>query len=158
MPAKVKPIPDGVSAATPYLIVNNAVEMIEFYKKVFGATETMRFQEPGGRIGHAELKISGATIMLSDEYPDMGFLSPKSLGGKRSPVSIHLYVENVDELYKKALAAGATSLREPEDQFYGDRNAQVRDPSGHCWDLAMRIEEVSPPELEKRFKALVNPS
>jgi PhnB protein len=158
MATKVKPIPEGVQTATPYLIVNHGVEIIEFYKKVFGATETMRFQEPGGRIGHAELKIGGATIMLSDEYPEMGFFSPLSLGGKRSPVSIHLYVENVDELYQKALAAGATSLREPEDQFYGDRNAQVRDPSGHCWDLAMRIEEVSPAELEKRFKAMVNPS
>ena len=88
----------------------------------------------------------------------MGFVSPKTLGGARSPVSIHVYVENVDEVYKKALAAGATSLRQPEDQFYGDRNAQVRDPSGHCWDLAMRIEDISPEEMEKRFKALVNPS
>ena len=158
MVSKVKPIPEGVQAVTPYLITSNAGEMIEFYKKVFGATETMRFQEPGGRIGHAELKISGATIMLSDEYPDMGFLSPKSLGGARSPVAIHIYVDNVDEVYKKALAAGAISLREPADQFYGDRNAQVRDPSGHSWDLAMRIEEVSPAELDKRFKAMVNPS
>ncbi len=158
MASKVKPIPEGVQAVTPYLITSNAAEMIEFYKKVFGATETMRFQEPGGRIGHAELKISGATIMLSDEYPDMGFLSPKALGGARSPVSIHIYVDNVDEVYKKALAAGATSLREPEDQFYGDRNAQVRDPSGHSWDLAMRIEELSPAEVDKRFKAMVNPS
>jgi len=158
MPAKVKPIPEGVPAATPYLITSNAVEMIEFYKKVFGAAETMRFQEPGGRIGHAELKIGGATIMLSDEYPDVGFLSPKSLGGARSPVSIHLYVENVDDVYKRALAAGATSLREPADQFYGERNAQVRDPSGHCWDISMRIEEVSPEEMQKRFNALGNPS
>ena len=158
MSAKVKPIPGDVSAVTPYLILSNAVEMIEFYKKTFGATEMMRFKQPDGRIGHAELRISGATIMMSDEFPDMGFLSPASLGGKRSPVSIHLYVENVDEVYKKALAAGATSLREPEDQFYGDRNAQVRDPSGHCWDLAMRIENVSAEEMEKRFKAMANPS
>jgi len=158
MPAKVKPIPDGVQVVTPYLIVSNAVEMIEFYKKVFGATEIMRFQEPSGRIGHAELKVSGATIMLADEYPEMDFLSPKSIGGKRSPVSIHIYVENVDDVYRRALAAGATSLREPEDQFYGDRNAQVRDPSGHSWDLAMRVEDVSPEELDKRFKAMTNPS
>lgn len=154
MAAKVNPIPSGVPAATPYLIVSKAVEMIEFYKKVFGATEIMRFNQPDGRIGHAELRINGATIMLSDEFPDMGFLSPASLGGKRSPVSIHLYVENVDETYQQALAAGATSLREPADQFYGDRNAQVRDPSGHCWDLAMRIEEVSAEELDKRFRKL----
>jgi len=154
MAAKVNPIPPGVSAVTPYLIVSNAVEMIEFYKKVLGATELMRFKQPDGRIGHAELKISGATIMLSDEFPDMGFLSPASLGGKRSPVSTHLYVENVDQIYKKALAAGATSLREPADQFYGDRNAQIRDPSGHSWDLAMRIEEVSAEEMENRFKKM----
>ena len=154
MAAKVNPIPPGVSAVTPYLIVSNAVEMIEFYKKVLGATELMRFKQPDGRIGHAELKIGGATIMLSDEFPDMGFLSPASLGGKRSPVSIHLYVENVDQIYKKALAAGATSLREPADQFYGDRNAQIRDPSGHSWDLAMRIEEVSAEEMENRFKKM----
>jgi PhnB protein len=158
MPAKVKPIPDGERAATPYLIVSNATAMLDFYKRVFAAAETMRFQQPDGRIGHAQITINGANVMLSDEFPDMGFLSPKSLGGARSPVSIQLYVENVDEVYKKALAAGATSLREPADQFYGDRNAQVRDPSGHCWDITMRIEEVSPAEMQKRFNALINPS
>jgi PhnB protein len=158
MPAKVKPIPERECAATPYLLVSNATGMIDFYKKVFGAVETMRLKQPDGRIGHAQLSINAATIMLADEFPEMGFLSPKSLGGARSPVSIHLYVENADDVYKKALAAGATSLREPEDQFYGERNAQVRDPSGHCWDIAMRIEEVSPEEMGKRFKAMVNPS
>jgi PhnB protein len=154
----VKSVPDGERAATPYLIVSNAAEMIDFYMKVFGAIESMRLKQPDGRIGHAQITINGASVMLSDEFPDMGFLSPKSLGGTRSPVSIHLYVENVDEVYKKALAAGATSLREPADQFYGDRNAQVRDPSGHCWDISMRIEEVSPEEMQKRFNALINPS
>ncbi len=158
MPAKVKPIPEGECATTPYLVASNAAEMLDFYKKVFGAVETMRLQQPDGRIGHAQITINGASIMLADEFTEMGFLSPKSLGGARSPVSIHLYVENVDEVYKKALAAGATSLREPVDQFYGDRNAQVRDPSGHCWDISMRIENISPEEMEKRFKALVNPS
>jgi PhnB protein len=158
MTAKVKPIPEGECAVTPYLSVSNATEMIQFYKEVFGAVETMRLTQPDGRIGHAQLTINGATIMLADEFPEMGFLSPKSLGGARSPVSIHLYVENADEVYKKALVAGATSLREPEDQFYGERNAQVRDPSGHCWDISMRIEEVSPEEMEKRFRALANPS
>lgn len=157
MPAKVNPIPEGECAATPYLSVSNAAEMIDFYKKVFGAVETTRLRQPDGRIGHAQITINGASIMLADEFPEMGFLSPKSLGGVRSPVSIHLYVANVDEVYKKALAAGATSLREPADQFYGDRNAQVRDPSGHCWDLSMRIESLTPEEVEKRFKALVNP-
>jgi PhnB protein len=158
MAAKIRAIPEGASAVTPYLIVSNAAEMIEFYKKVLAAVETMRLKQPDGRIGHAELQINGASIMLSDEFSDMGFLSPKSLGGVRSPVSIHVYVENVDEVYKRALAAGATSLREPADQFYGERNAQVRDPSGHCWDLSMQIEEVSPAEMQKRFNAMVNPS
>ena len=158
MPSKVKPIPDGPRVAMPYLIVSNARDMIEFYRKVFGAEETLLFEMPDGRIGHAQLDINGAGFMLSDEFSDMGFLSPKSLGGARSPVSIQLYVENVDEVYRTAIAAGATSLREPADQFYGDRNAQVRDPSGHCWDLSMRIEEISPQEMQKRFKAMANPS
>ena len=158
MPAKVKFIPEGASAVTPYLSVRNAEEMIEFYKRVFGATESMRFNQPDGRIGHAELKINGAPFMLADEFPEMDFLSPKSLGSKRSPVSIHIYVENVDEVYQKALAGGATSLREPANQFYGDRNAQVRDPSGHCWDLSTHIEDVSSEEMKKRFKAMANPS
>jgi len=158
MPAKVNFIPQGASAVTPYLVVSNAAEMIDFYKKVFGAVETMRLKQPDGRIGHAELKINGASIMLADEFPEMGFLSPKSVGGARSPVSIHVYVENADEVYKRALAAGATSLRELEDQFYGERNGQVRDPSGHCWDISTQVEEVSPEEMQKRFNALVNPS
>ena len=95
MAANVKPIPDGASAVTPYLVVSKAAELIDFYKKVFGAVETMRLKQPDGRIGHAQLTINGASIMLADEFPEMGFLSPKSLGGARSPVSIHLYVENV---------------------------------------------------------------
>ena len=96
--------------------------------------------------------------MLADEFPEMGFVSPKTLGGTRSPVSIHLYVENVDDVYKRALSAGANSLREPADQFYGERNAQVRDPSGHCWDISTQIEEVSPEEMQKSFNAMVNRS
>jgi PhnB protein len=158
MPAKVRFIPDGVSAVTPYLIVSNAVKMIEFYKRVFGADETMRVQQPDGRIGHAELKINGATVMLADEFPEMELLSPKSLGAKRSPVTIHLYVENVDDLYKRAIGAGAVSLREPADQFYGDRIAQIQDASGHSWSIATRIEEVSPEEMQRRSKAMANPS
>jgi PhnB protein len=96
--------------------------------------------------------------MLADEFPEMGFLSPKTLGSTRSPVAIHLYVENVDEVYTRALSAGATSLREPADQFYGERNAQVRDPSGHCWDISTQIEEVSAEEMQKRFETMVNQS
>ena len=155
MPVK---IPKGTTAVTPYLSVSNAAAMIDFYKSIFGATETLRLQQPDGRIGHAELKINGGTIMLADEFPEMGFVSPATLGGTRSPVSIHLYVDNVDEVYKRALAAGATSLRAPEDQFYGERHAQIRDTSGHCWDISMLVEEVSPEEMQKRFQKLVNPS
>jgi PhnB protein len=158
MPAKVNPIPAGASTLTPYLSVTKAAQMIDFYKKVFGAVETMRLNQPDGRVGHAELTINGASIMLADEFPETGFLSPKTLGGTRSPVSIHLYVEDVDDVYKRALAAGAISLREPADQFYGERNAQVRDPSGHCWDISARIEEVSPEEMQRRFNAIVNQS
>src|ERR1700737_5226218 len=124
----VKPIPEGVSPITPYLSVKNAAEAIEFYKQVFVATEVMRLRMPDGRIGHAEIRIGGGLIMLADEYPEMGILSPKSLGESRSPVMIHLYVENIDVVYKRALEAGGVSLREPEDQFYGVRNAQVKDP------------------------------
>ena len=110
----------------------------------------MRFTEPGsGRIGHAELKLGRGTIMLSDEYPEMGYFGPKTT--ERPPVSIHVYVEDVDAVYQRALAAGATSQRAPEDQFYGDRSAQIRDPFGHSWFLATRVEEVSDNEMQKRF-------
>ncbi len=105
---------------TAYLVVSKAAELMDFYMKVFGAVETMRLKQPDGRIGHAQLTINGASIMLADEFTEMGFLSPKSLCGARSPVSMHLYVEDVDAVYKRALAAGATSLREPADQFYGE--------------------------------------
>lgn len=152
MATKVNRIPKGSTAVTPYLIVKNASEMIEFYKKVFGATETMRFPMPGGLIGHAQLEIEGAQIMLSDEFPEMGFKSPVSLGMARSPVSIHLYVADVDDVYKRAVAAGASSQREPTNQFYGERNAQVKDPSGHVWDIGTLIEEMSTEEMMRRFK------
>jgi PhnB protein len=142
---------------TPYLVVSNAADLIDFYKKVFGAVETMRLKQPDGRIGHAQLTINGASIMLADEFPELGFLSPKSLGGARSPVSIPLYVENVDDVYERARRAGATPLREPADQFYGERNAQVSDSSGHCWDISTHIEDVSPEEMQKRLTAMTEP-
>lgn len=154
MASKVNPIPNPARSITPYLIVRDARRMIDFYKRVFGATETARVEMPGGRIGHAELAIGGAGIMLSDEFPDMGFLSPIALGAGRSPVAIHIYVEDCDAVYKAALAAGASSLREPADQFYGDRNAQVKDPSGHSWDISSHIEDVSPNEMKKRMAAM----
>jgi PhnB protein len=153
MATEVSPIPQKESRVTPYLIVGNAREMIGFYKKVFGATETLRLDMPDGRIGHAQMAIGTGTIMLADEFPERGILSPNSIGEARSPVSIHLYVENVDAVYETALAAGATSLREPANQFYGDRDAQLKDPSGHVWDISTHIEDVSPDEMKKRMAA-----
>jgi PhnB protein len=148
-----KPIPEGVSVVTPYLCVANASKALEFYHHVFGAKETMRFTEPGsGRIGHAELKLGGGTVMLSDEYPEMGYFGPKAT--ERPPVSIHVYVDDVDAVYQRALSAGATSQREPQDQFYGDRSAEIRDPFGHSWFLATRIEEVSAEDMQKRFDSV----
>lgn len=154
----VKPIPEGQEAPTPYLCVKDAAGAIEFYKSVFGAAEIGRLTEPDGRIGHAELKIGKGRIMLADEHPEMGILSPKSLGDFRPPVEIHLYVEDVDAVYKRALAAGAVSVREPADQFYGDRNAQVKDPSGHIWYISTHKEDVSMEEMKRRFDAMTKGS
>jgi PhnB protein len=153
MPSKAKPIPDGFHGATPYLCCKGAANAIEFYKKAFGATEVMRLAEPGGRIGHAEIKIGDATIMLADEYPDMNVLSPQTLGG--SPVTIHLYVENVDALASRAVGAGAKLLRPVEDQFYGDRSGRLSDPFGHVWIISTHTEDVSPGEMQKRYEAMM---
>ncbi len=148
----VKPIPEGQQAAVPYLVVKDAAGAIDFYQRAFGATEDVRMVGPDKRVGHAEIKIGKAAIFLADEYPEMGFLSPKTIGPKRSPVGIHIYVEDVDALHKRAVAAGAKSLREPADQFYGDRNSQLEDPSGHLWFFATHKEDVSPAEMKKRME------
>jgi PhnB protein len=150
----VKPIPDGYEAAIPYLSVSDAAAAIEFYKRVFGATELSRMTGPDGRVEHAEMKIGNAMLMLADEHPEIDFRSPKSLAIKRSPVAIHLYVADVDDVYKRGIAAGAVSIREPADQFYGDRNAQLQDPSGHLWYVSTRKEEVSPETMKARMDAL----
>jgi PhnB protein len=148
-----KALPEGFHAVIPYLCVAGAAEAIEFYKKVFDGKETMRLTEPGsGRIGHAELTIGNGIIMLSDEYREMGVAGPEK--GKRPPVSIHLYVPDVDDVYRRAIAAGATAERAPEDQFYGDRAATIRDPWGHSWFLATRIENVSGEQMQHRFDKL----
>jgi PhnB protein len=154
MASKPSPVPAGASVVSPYLIVRDAGAMIEFYKRVFGAVETTRMRQPDGRIGHAEVKIGGATVMLADEFPEMGIVSPLTIGAARSPVAIHVYLAEVDEVYGRALAAGATSLREPADQFYGDHNAQFRDPSGHVWSIATHVEDVSNEEVRKRLAAM----
>ena len=151
MSTKASAIPEGFQSVTPYLCAKDAARAIEFYRQAFGATEVMRLAEPSGRIGHAEIKIGNAMIMLADEYPEVGHRSPQTLGG--SPVSIHLYVEDVDALAKRAVAAGATLLRPVEDQFYGDRSGQLEDPFGHRWIIATHTEDVTPAEIERRFAA-----
>jgi PhnB protein len=145
----VKSVPEGYHSATPYMTVRDAAAALAFYKKAFGAEELFRLTEPGGRIGHAEFRIGDSPIMISDEYPDFGALSPAALGG--SPIKLMLYVPDCDAAVKRAVAAGATVLRQPADQFYGDRTAMVADPFGHGWYLQTRIEEVSPQEMQKRY-------
>jgi PhnB protein len=144
----VKPIPEGYHSLTPYLIIKGAGAAIDYYKKVFGATERMRMDGPGGTIGHAEIVIGNSTIMLADEHPDMGFRSPKTLGG--SPVSLVLYIEDVDTVFKRAVDAGAKSQRPVENQFYGDRMGTLEDPFGHVWSIATHVEDVSPEEMARR--------
>ena len=146
--AAVQAVPDGYPQVTPYLCIDGAAEAIEFYAKVFGATERMRMGGPDGKVGHAELQIGDSVVMLSDEFPEMGARSPKSVGG--TPVTLSMYVEEVDRVFERALQAGATALRPPEDQFYGDRNGQFEDPFGHRWSVATHIEDVSPDEMAAR--------
>jgi PhnB protein len=152
MTTAVRPIPEGYEQATPYLSINGAARAIEFYKQAFGATEVLRLAMPDGRIGHAEIRIGRARIMLADEFPEMGFRAPRTLGG--SPVTIHLYVEDVDALAARAVAAGATVKRPVQDQFYGDRSVTLEDPFGHVWSFATHKEDVSPEELRQRHAAL----
>ena len=143
----IKAIPDGYHRIQPYLYIRGAAEAIDFYKKVFGATERMRMPQPDGRIGHAEILFGDSVIMLADEHPEKEIHSPKHFGG--SPISIMLYVEDCDAVYQQALSAGAKSLREPADQFYGDRMAGVEDPFGFQWWLGTHIKDVSKEELQK---------
>lgn len=133
----------------PYLRVRGAAQAIDFYKRAFGAEELFRLTEPGGRIGHAEIRIGPATIMLSEEYPEFGIVGPQALNG--TSVSIHLHVENADALIERARAAGATVIREPKDEFYGERGGTVRDPFGHEWLLGHQTESVTPEEMQRRY-------
>lgn len=146
-----KPIPEGYRTVTPYLIVNGAANAIEFYQRAFGATEMLRMADPQGRVGHAEIKIGDSVIMLADEHPDMGYRGPRSLGG--SSVSILLYLEDVDEVFARAIKAGAKPLRAVANQFYGDRSGTLEDPFGHLWTVATHVEDVAPEELERRAEA-----
>ena len=146
--AAVKPIPEGHQAVSPYLIVDGGARALDFYKKAFGATELFRMEAPGGKIGHAEIKIGDSVVMLADESPEQDFLSPKARGG--TSVLLHLYVPNVDNFVAKAIAAGAELVRPVTDQFYGDRAGGIKDPFGHSWYVATHKEELSPAEIKKR--------
>ena len=148
---EVKPIPDGYPQVTPYLIVDGASEAIEFYSSVLGARERMRMPAPGDKVGHAELELGTGLIMLADEVPDMGIRSPRAVGG--SPVIVSVYVEDVDAVFGKAIAAGAKELRPLEDQFYGDRTGSFEDPFGHQWSVATHVEDVDPEEMARRAEA-----
>jgi PhnB protein len=148
MASSSQAVPEGYHSVTPYLAVDDGARAIAFYKAAFGATEVMRMPGPGGKVGHAEIRIGDSRIMLADEHPDMGFRSPKTYGG--SPVGLHLYVEDVDAVAKQARAAGAKELRAVKDQFYGDRTGSFEDPFGHVWHIATRKENVSEGELKRR--------
>src|SRR5579864_5948630 len=137
--AKVKPVPEGYSGITPYLVVKGAAKAMDFYKKAFGAKETVRMGQADGRIGHAEMQIGEARFMLADEFPEMNILSPQSLGG--SGTGLLLYVEDVDVVFKRALASGATQEKPVQDQFYGDRSGTLQDPFGHKWTIATHVED-----------------
>jgi PhnB protein len=150
MANKVKPIPEGYHTVTPYLTIRDAAKAIEFYKKAFGAMEEFRMETPAGKIGHAELKIGDSKIMLSEEMGDGSCKSPEALGG--SPVGMMLYVENVDEIFDRAVAAGAKVTMPLADMFWGDRFGSITDPFGHTWSIATHKEDVAPDELEKRGK------
>jgi PhnB protein len=143
-----KPIPDDYPRVTPYLIVDDGGAAIDFYCSVLGASERMRMGAPGGKVGHAELSIGDSMIMLADEAPEMGARSPRTVGG--TPVSLHVYVENVDDVFDRAVQAGARSLRPVEDRFYGDRSGQFEDPFGHRWDVSSHVEDVPAEEMAKR--------
>jgi PhnB protein len=154
--SKVSYIPKDYNSVTPYLIIKGAAEAIEYYKKVFGATETVRMNGPNGKVGHAELKIGDSHIMLADENPSMGegHTSATTVGG--SPVSLYVYLPDVDSVVKTAVAEGATILKPVQDQFYGDRNGFIRDPFGHLWGVATHVEDVSPAEMAERMKKMMS--
>ena len=145
---KVEPIPKGYEGATPYLIIKGAAKALEFYSKAFGATEIMRVPAPEGKVGHAEIKIGNAIIMLADEFPVMNHRSPQSLGG--TPVSIMIYVKDVDTFVSRATTAGAKVLQAVENKFYGDRSGTLEDPFGYHWHFSTHVEDVPPDEMAKR--------
>ena len=147
----VKPIPDGYPQVIPALIIDGAAKAIDFYCTVLGATCRLRMDGPDGTVGHAELEIGDSLVMLADEYPDMGYRGPRAVGG--TPVSLMVYVEDVDAVFALALANGATELEAPTDKFYGDRSGTFEDPFGHHWHLASHVEDVPEDEMMRRAEA-----
>ncbi|MFY9912442.1 MAG: VOC family protein [Candidatus Sulfotelmatobacter sp.] len=153
--SKVSYIPKDYNSITPYLIVNDAARAIDYYKKVFGATEVFRMPGPNGKIGHAELKIGNSHIMLADENPQVGqgHTSATSIGA--SPVSLYVYLPDVDRVVEKAKAEGGKILKPVQDQFYGDRSGFIQDPFGHLWSVATHVEDVAPKDMEERMKKVM---
>ena len=149
---KVKPVPDGYHNVTPYLSIKGAAAAIDFYKRAFGAIEVMRMPQPDGRVGHAELKFGDSYVMLSDEFPELQVVGPKTVGN--TTVGILLYVDDVDKTVERAVALGATIKKPVQDQFYGDRNATLEDPFGHKWTVAVHIEDVTPEQMKERMAAM----
>jgi PhnB protein len=152
--ASVKPIPEGYHNVTPYLYVRGAAGAIDFYKKVFGAAEIMRMPGSNGKIMHAEIRIGDSIVMLADENPQTGIMSPQTVGGYS--MGMHVYVENVDAVIQKAVESGAKPLRPIKNQFYGDRSGSLLDPFGHMWSVATHVEDVSPEEMRKRMTAAMS--
>ena len=150
--AKVKPIPEGMHSVTPHLVCAGASDAIEFYKKAFGATETSRMPGPDGKLMHGSVNIGDSCVMLVDENKEWGALSPKSLGG--SPVTIHLYVENVDQFVAKATSAGAKVVMPVADMFWGDRYGVLEDPFGHKWSVATHMRDATPEEMQKAMQEM----
>ena len=144
----VNPIPDGYPRVTPYLIVDGAAAAIDFYKSVLGADERMRMGGADEKVGHAELAVGDSVIMLADEHPEMDAVGPKTVGG--TPVSLHVYVDDADSVFERAIEAGARALSPVEDKFYGDRSGSFEDPFGHHWSVATHVEDISPDEMSKR--------
>jgi PhnB protein len=153
--SKVSYIPKDYNSVTPYLVIKGAAQAIEYYKRVFGATEHVRMNGPDGKVGHAELKIGDSFIMLADENPSLGagHTSAATIGA--SPVSLYVYLPDVDHVIQRATAEGAKILKPVQTQFYGDRNGFIQDPFGHLWGIATHVEDVSPKEMEERMKKLV---